>query len=194
MIAHAHQGWLLSHWISVIRHQLDEAHSTAWRIPPKCSNWKGKKHAEGIIQWKHQNKNLKRINLMGKKRFNREDISMQVRICSPRRIFHKKPTGAAATVIVLAIYFGLLSIQRATNACWQAVWCGVIFNWEAGSLSPPFLKPRGGGWMGHRWPLAAVRVPLWACGFIQIRAAGEHAPGYGPYNYTNLWWVFTVSN
>lgn len=71
---------------------------------------------------------------------------MQVRICSPLRIFHEKPMGPAGTMIVLAIYFGLLSIQRTTNACWQAVWCGVIFNWEAGSPSP---LPRAQGGEGR---------------------------------------------
>lgn len=39
-------------------------------------------------------------------------------------------------MIVLAIYFGLLSLQRAANACWQVFWCRVIFNWRAGSLFP----------------------------------------------------------
>lgn len=59
---------------------------------------------------------------------------------------------------------------------------------------PPFPEPRGGGWMGHRWPLASFWVPLWARGFTQIRAAGDHASGYSLYNYSNLWWLFTASN
>lgn len=50
-------------------------------------------------------------------------------------MLHKEPMGATVTAKVLAIYFGLLSIQRIPNACWQAVCCGVIFNWEAGSPS-----------------------------------------------------------
>lgn len=119
---------------------------------------------------------------------------MQVENYSPLRMLHKEPMGATMTAIVLAIYFGLLSIQRIPNTCWQAVWCGVIFNWEAGSPS----SSQGlecvcvhGGWMGHRWRLASIWVPLWLCG---CRAAGDHASGSCPYNYRNLWHLFTAAN
>lgn len=93
----------------------------------------------------------------------------------------ESPLGAAVTMIVLAIYFGLLSRQRPTNAWWQAVWCGVIFNWGAGTPSPPSPVPEGGGWMG-RSRLGAT-VSLWIPPDL---SSWRLLLSF--YYYSNIWW------
>lgn len=116
------------------------------------------KHTRETIHTKEQNKSLKRINYVRKK----DLIERKYQHAWQDLFFWEYFIRATVTMIALAIYFGLLSIQRTTNACWQAVWCRVIFNWGAGlrfPLSRALGKEDEWGTVGH-W-LAFATVSMW---------------------------------
>lgn len=77
---------------------------------------------------------------------------MQVRICCSLGIFHKKPMRVTLTMIVLAIYLALLSIQRLLMHVDRLFDVGLYLIEEL-PCRPPFSKSWGGGGMNGA-PLA----------------------------------------